>query len=97
MRPEQIARSHATTASWESAQSWLKPASAAGTYCLEAEQMRMREMRTAEQIVLDAFPGRSYVTIIEVIGLVEALIAAADGADSGTALAVPGRRGRGAH
>lgn len=64
--------------------------------------MRMREMRTAEQIVLDAFPGRSYVTIIEVIGLVEALLAAAGASGSGAwrgcgSLAVPDRRRRGTH
>jgi len=64
--------------------------------------MTMHEMRTAEQIVLDAFPGRSYVTIIEVIGLVEALIEAAGASDGGPSrgcgsLAVPSRRRRGAH
>jgi hypothetical protein len=37
----------------------------------------MREARTAEEIVNDAFRGRNYLTITEVIALVEEVMAAA--------------------
>jgi hypothetical protein len=43
----------------------------------------MRAMRTAEQIVLSAFRGRTYVTIAEVIALVEEVMAAASAASCG--------------
>jgi len=42
-------------------------------------------MRTAEQIVLNAFRGRAYVTIGEVITLVEEVMAAMTGAPCGDA------------
>jgi hypothetical protein len=37
----------------------------------------MRETRTAEEIVNDAFRGRNYLTFVEVIALVEEVMAAA--------------------
>ena len=62
--------------------------------------MAIRQMRSAEQIVLDAFRGRTYVTIGEVIALVEELMVAnaaasrRDGSCGHGQSVAPQRRGR---